>query len=95
MRAVSVPLGEGVPGKPNISTTLWRSVSDHKNKVYYFDSATSPSAFWVDLKQLDFSVGAGVKKLTMAGGKTYSGNATSLFAKATLFKPLPVVLQQQ
>ncbi len=95
MRAVSVPLGEGVPGKPNISTTLWRSVSDHKNKVYYFDSATSPSAFWVDLKQLDFAAGAGVKKLTMTGGKTYSGNATALFANATLFKPLPVVLQQQ
>jgi choloylglycine hydrolase len=64
-------------------------VSDHKNKVYYFDSATSLSAFWVDLKQVDFSIGAGVKKLAMAGGKTYSGNAT-----ATLFKSLPVVLKQ-
>jgi penicillin V acylase-like amidase (Ntn superfamily) len=93
MRAVSVPLGEGVPGKPNISTTLWRSVSDQKNKVYYFDSATSPSAFWVDLKQVDFKEGAAVKKLTMTGGKTYSGNATALFATATLFKPLSVVLK--
>jgi choloylglycine hydrolase len=93
MRAVSVPLGEGVPGKPNVSTTLWRSVSDQKNKVYYFDSATSPSAFWVDLKQVDFAEGAEVKKLTMAGGKTYSGNATALFTKATLFAPLPVVLK--
>jgi choloylglycine hydrolase len=93
MRAVSVPLGEGVAGKPNVSTTLWRSVSDQKNKVYYFDSATSPSAFWVDLKQVDFAEGAAVKKLTMAGGKTYSGNATALFTKATLFAPLPVVLK--
>ena len=93
MRAVSVPLGEGVPGKPNISTTLWRSVSDQKNKVYYFDSATSPSAFWVDLKQVDFKEGAAVKKLTMTGGKTYSGNATALFTTATLFTPLSVVLK--
>jgi choloylglycine hydrolase len=68
-------------------------VSDQKNKVYYFDSATSPSAFWVDLKQVDFAEGAEVKKLTMAGGKTYSGNATALFTKATLFAPLPVVLK--
>jgi len=93
MRAVSVPLGEGVPGQPNVSTTLWRSVSDQKNKVYYFDSATSPSAFWVDLKQVDFSEGASVKKLTMAGGKTYSGNATALFIKDKLFAPLPVVIK--
>ena len=93
MRAVSVPLGEGVPGKPNVSTTLWRSVSDQKNKVYYFDSATSPSAFWVDFKQVDFSEGAPVKKLTMAGGKTFSGNATALFTKAALFAPLPVVIK--
>lgn len=93
MRAVSVPLGEGVPGKPNISTTLWRTVSDQKNKVYYFDSATSPNAFWVDLKQLDFTQGAPVKKLTVAGGKTYAGNATALFEPAELFAPLPVILK--
>jgi hypothetical protein len=61
--------------------------------VYYFDSATSPSAFWVDLKQIDFAAGSSVKKLTMVGGKTYSGNATALFTNATLFKPLPVVLE--
>jgi choloylglycine hydrolase len=93
MRAVSVPLGEGVPGQPNVSTTLWRSVADQKSKVYYFDSATSPSAFWVDLKKVDFSAEGGVKKLTMAGGKTYSGNATALFTKATLFTPLPFVIK--
>jgi hypothetical protein len=30
----------------------------------------------------------------MAGGKTYSGNATALFAKAKLFAPLPVVIKE-
>ena len=91
IRAVSVPLGEGVPGKPNISSTIWRSVSDQKNKVYYFDSATSPNVFWVDLKQMDFKQGTPVKKLTVAGGKIYAGNATKLFEPAKLFTPLSVL----
>ena len=37
MRAVSVPLGITTPNEPNISSTLWRTVSDQKNLVYYFE----------------------------------------------------------
>jgi len=88
IRAVSVPLGEGIPGRPNIASTIWRSVADQKNKIYYFDSATSPSTFWVDLKEMDFNSGAPVKKLTAAGGKVYSGNTSKLFEPTKLFAPL-------
>lgn len=88
MRAVSVPLGEGIPGRPNIASTIWRSVSDHKSQIYYFDSATSPSIFWVDLKQLDFNQDTPVKKLTVAGGKIYSGETSKLFEPANLYTPL-------
>ena len=42
-----------------------------KNKVFFFDSATSPTVFWVPLAEMDFSEGASVKKLELAGGKTY------------------------
>ena len=66
-RASSVPLGITTPGEPNIASTLWRTVADQKNKVYFFDSATSPNTFWVPLADLDFKEGAPVKKLTMAG----------------------------
>ena len=41
MRSIGVPLGITHPTKPNISSTLWRTVWDHKNKVLFFDSATS------------------------------------------------------
>lgn len=41
LRSVGVPLGITTPGQPNISSTLWRTVADHKNLVHYFDSATS------------------------------------------------------
>ncbi len=85
MRSVSTPLGISQPDKPNLASTLWRTAYDQKNKVFYFDSATSPNAFWVPLADLDFTKGAPVKKLTMAGGKVYAGNASSKFEPATAF----------
>lgn len=36
------------------------------------------------LDDLDFTAGAPVKKLELAGGKTYSGNAKDKFADAKL-----------
>lgn len=89
MRSVSVPLGLSTPGQPNVSSTLWRTVSDQKDLVYFFDSATSPNTFWVPLADLDFSEGAPVKKLTIAGGKVYSGNAADKFEPAEPFTFLP------
>jgi penicillin V acylase-like amidase (Ntn superfamily) len=89
MRAVSVPLGMHTPGEPNVASTLWRTVSDQTNRVYVFDSATSPNTFWVPLAELDFSEGAPVKKLTLAGGKVYSGDASGKFEPAEPFVFLP------
>lgn len=79
MRNVSVPLGISVPEQPNIASTRWRTVADQKNKVYYFESTLNPDIFWVNLKDLDFQAGAGIKKLTLTGGEIYAGNAASSF----------------
>jgi choloylglycine hydrolase len=89
MRGVSVPLGITTPGEPNISSTLWRTISNQRDKVYFFDSATSPNAFWVPLADLDLKAGAPVKKLTLTGGKVYAGNAASAFEPAEPFTFLP------
>lgn len=89
MRSVSVPLGISTPGQPNIASTLWRTVSNQKDKIYYFDSATSPNGFWVPLADLDFNEGSPVKKLEVAGGKVYAGNASLNFVTAEPFKFLP------
>lgn len=86
MRAVSVPLGITTPGQPNIASTLWRTVADQKNKIYFYDSATTPNAFWVEFADIDFSKGAPAKKLAIAGGKYYSGNAANHFKPATPFQ---------
>ena len=89
MRSVSVSLGLTTPGKPNISSTLWRTVSDQTHRIYFFDSATSPNAFWVPLADLDLKEGAPVKKLTVAGGKVYSGDAADKFVATPPFPFLP------
>lgn len=87
IKAVSVPLGITTPDEPNISSTIWRTVIDNGNRVYYFDSATSPNTFWVKLDDLDFSAGQPERRLTMMGGQIYSGNA------AGSFQPMPEGLQ--
>jgi penicillin V acylase-like amidase (Ntn superfamily) len=86
MRAISTPFGMQTPGEPNNASTLWRTVADQKNRVYMFDSATSPNAFWVSLDELDLSAGAPVTKLTMAGGKVYAGEAAAKFEPAKPFQ---------
>ena len=80
MRNVSVPLGISTEESPEISSTRWRSVSDQKNMVYYFEATQSFGAFWVNLKKIDFSPSAPVKKLDMSSGQTYYGDALGSFA---------------
>ncbi|MGE4536959.1 MAG: linear amide C-N hydrolase [Desulfovibrio sp.] len=94
LRTVSVPLGVSDPGQPNISPTRWRTFSDQKDLIYFFDSATSPSLFWVKLADLDFTKGAPVRKLTLTDGQLYSGNATDKFVPTAPFVFLPYTPEQ-
>jgi penicillin V acylase-like amidase (Ntn superfamily) len=86
MRAVGVPLGITTPGQPNITSTIWRTVSDQTNKIYYFDSATRPNTFWVSMAELNLDQGAPVQELPLADGQVYSGDVSSQFRPATPFK---------
>lgn len=86
IRNTSVPLGISTPDQPNISSTRWRTVSDQKNKVYYFESTTHPNVFWVDFKDIDFSETAPVKMLDLVSGKTYAGNTADKFVESKPFK---------
>jgi len=89
IRNVSVPYGISTPDQPNISSTRWRTVSDQKRLVYYFESALAPNTFWVDLKDIDFSAETGkVMKLDLGKDQrnVYSGNATKEFKPARPFE---------
>jgi penicillin V acylase-like amidase (Ntn superfamily) len=87
MRNVSVPIGITTPDRPNISSTRWRVVADHKDRLYYFESTVSPNVFWVDLKKVDFSAAKGVRKLDLGANQStiYSGECSAAFKPAKAF----------
>jgi len=86
MRNVSVPIGIKIPGQPNIADTLWLTVSDQKNRVYYFQDTNSPSIIWTNLARLDFSEGSGPRKLQLDGNPDLAGDQTANYQPAELFK---------
>ncbi|MGD9923180.1 MAG: linear amide C-N hydrolase [Variibacter sp.] len=89
IRNVSVPFGITTPDQPNISSTRWRTVSDQKRKLYFFESALTPNIFWVDLTKLDFSEKTGkVMRLDLGPDqmRIYSGMANDQFKEAKPFK---------
>jgi len=93
IRNASVPYGISTPGQPNISSTRWRSVVDHKRKLYFFESALTPNTFWVDLKKIDFSKETGkVKTLDLGPNQDhiFSGDATANFKDSAPFKFLGI-----
>lgn len=88
IRNVSVPLGIATPDQPEISSTRWRTVFDHKRKLYFFESAMTPNTFWVDIRKVDFSKETGrVQKLDLGPHQshTYSGEVSGSFVPAQPF----------
>lgn len=86
IRNVSVPLGISIPEQPNISSTRWRTVSDQKNKVYYYESTSYPNVFWVEMNDVNLSEGAPVMMLDLAAGNTYAGNTAAYFIEKPPFR---------
>jgi penicillin V acylase-like amidase (Ntn superfamily) len=88
IRNVSVPFGITTPDEPNISSTRWRTVADHKRLLYFFESALTPNTFWVDLKKVDFSANAPVKRLDLGKDQrnTFDGEVSTYFQPAPPFQ---------
>lgn len=86
IRNCSVPLGISSETEPNISSTRWRTVADHKNLVYYFENVLNPNVVWVDLNKLDFGEKAAVKKLTLANNEVYAGESSKNFQVSSPLK---------
>jgi penicillin V acylase-like amidase (Ntn superfamily) len=85
MRSVSVPLGVTDPKLPNIASTLWRTTYDQKDRILIFDSATAPSAFWVEVDKINLNVGQPVRRLNASGGRIYSGDVSNQLEPAQPF----------
>jgi choloylglycine hydrolase len=57
IRNVSVPFGLGDPERPNIASTIFRTVQDLTGQRYYFESTYAPNVVWIDYGKIDFSQG--------------------------------------
>lgn len=91
IRQTSVPWGISVGDAPNLSTTRWRVVADHKARRYYVESVVSPSVFWVDLARLELRPGAPVRKLDLGTDmeRILSGEVSASFVRAEPFRFQP------
>jgi len=72
-------------GAPHGSTTLWSSVTDLSSRVYYFRSTFSTNIIWVELKNVDFSLGANVQKVDPADPALF-GEISHVFSPT--FEPI-------
>lgn len=93
IRNVSVPFEAPANSKsPNLYPTLWRTVADLKNKVYYFEETDEPNVLWVEMDKLNLKAGAPIKKLPLANGEIYAGEVSQSFVAATPFATPQVAL---
>ncbi len=93
IRNASVPYGLNTEEEPNISSTRWRTVVDHKRRLYFFESALTPNTFWVDLKRADFSAETGkVLKLDLGPNQrnVFAGESLDRFVPSEPFKFLGI-----
>jgi len=63
IRNVSVPFGLGDPDRPNVASTIFRTVQDLTGGRYYFESTYAPNVVWVNYDQMDFSAGGPEREL--------------------------------
>lgn len=83
-----VPYTYNIEGEPNLSSTQWRSYSNLRDKLYYFDIVTNPGYYYVDLKQCDLSPKGKILKLDTSKSETYIGDVTKKMVKSEGFKPM-------
>jgi choloylglycine hydrolase len=86
IRNVSVPFGLGDPDKPNVASTIFRTVQDLTGERYYFESTYAPNVVWVNYDQMDFTAGQTERELKVEK-KIFelNGDVTALFEPADPF----------
>jgi choloylglycine hydrolase len=85
MRNAAQPVGVPDPTRPNVSMTIWRTLSDLTNLVYAYESSFSPDLVWTRLARVDFDR-CGRLDLTADG---LVGEVTDQFAAAEPFDVTP------
>jgi penicillin V acylase-like amidase (Ntn superfamily) len=89
IRNASVPIGIATPGAPNIASTRWRTVSDHREQRYFFDSVRYPNVFWAQMHDLELGEGAPTATLDVSVIDDLTGNTAGRFTPCEPFAFLP------
>ncbi len=91
-RNLSVPytINESADAKwRGFYATIWRTIADSTDRLYFFESTLSPNLIWVDLSKLELAKGAPVKELRVSDNKIRVGEVTAEFVAAQAFNFLP------
>jgi penicillin V acylase-like amidase (Ntn superfamily) len=86
MRNASQPFGTVDPARPNISATIWRTVSHLTDGLYLFESAFRPNVVWARIGALALSEGQPARKLDLNGDPDLVGDVTDSFQPSDPFK---------
>ncbi|MDO4336327.1 MAG: linear amide C-N hydrolase [Bacteroidales bacterium] len=84
----SVPYTYNIVGEPNLSSTQWRSYSNLRDKLYYFDIVTNPGYYYVDLKKCDLTPNGKILKLNTEHTQDLVGDVTDRLEKSDGFTPM-------
>lgn len=84
----SVPYTYNIVGEPNLSSTQWRSYSNLRDKLYYFDIVTNPGYYYVDLKKCDLTPKGKILKLNTEHTQDLVGDVTDRLEKSDGFTPM-------
>ncbi|KAB5547379.1 SecA subunit of pre protein translocase [Coniochaeta sp. 2T2.1] len=91
IRAVSTPMVEAAANASSLDTwpTLWRTYSDTKDMVYFYESALEPKFLWTSFEDHDFVKG-GVKRLEVSDATWQErvGDMKGKFIDGTVFQPI-------
>lgn len=88
MDNLSVPAGYEIPGRPNLSMTQWRSISDLHGLRYYFKFADSLGSFYIDMNGLLLNPGDPVLKLDTTDHADFFGCVNDRLKRSEPFKPM-------
>lgn len=83
-----VPYSYNVEGVPNLSSTQWRSYSNLRDRLYYFEIVTNPGYYYIDLKKCDLSAKGKILKLDTSKETELVGDATKRLAVSDGFRPI-------
>jgi len=82
IRNVSAPYGVSSPERPRAIPTIWTTISDLTNKVYYFNAVTSLNMVYAQLDKFNLEQGAPVMELDLVNNPDLAGDVTNDFKTA-------------